>query len=356
MARTLIACITICLLPLTGSNLEATLKKKNIHRPSASSECTNCRSDSRSNDWFVTYSEPDHHKPSRHGKKRCMRGRRGPRGKTGHQGPKGDPGRPGTNGATGPQGLTGPQGSTGQQGLPGQKGDTGLAGTPGNFSGFAYGTTSEDEDITLSAIKLAVPLTDTTIYRAPLWHGTPLEGVPNVPFNFTPYKSGDDPATTTDAHYTINTRGRYLLQYGLTAAANTALVNDMTGGTYTVAAIVLQVRIDDQFGNVKQRLGGVPVALTHSIPSCCFQEMINGFGQISINLEEKDQVSLEIFIGSYNVQGSSDHSRQIMISHRIFESPFYPTQPTTPSSEQFQVTRGPTLTITKIGDVQPDTL
>ena len=78
--------------------------------------------------------------------------------------------------------------------------------------------------------------------------------------------------------------------------------------------------------------------------------MMCGFGQISLNLEENDQVSLEVFVGSNN--SAQPGARFLRISHRNIESPFYHD----PSDKAFQVTRGPTLTITKIGDVQPDTL
>ena len=217
------------------------------------------------------------------------------------------------------------------------------------FAGSAYGPRTVEEAVTLQA----QPSSGTvTPYLAPLRHGTPLDDVQDVPFNFHVYQLSDPehPETATGAYYEIKAEGRYLLQYGLSAQVNCNFQTALLG---TNGAVVIQIRINDQNGN-PTRIGAIPLALTHTSPSssapteCVSRgsnDMVCGFGQISLNLSAGDQVALEIVVET----NTGDGSKKLVIS------PDNITDPITNGPGASNIDRGPTLSITRLGDVQRDT-
>jgi len=266
-------------------------------------------------------------------------------------------------GFPGPQGDAGPIGPVGPQGPQGPKGETGTC-EPCVFIGSAYGATAGDGSLTplpttLYAKDLTTSSSDISPYLAPLIHGTPLIN-PDTPFYFAFYH--DISANGYRGYYHIQENGRYLLQYGLTAEIDNNLRTGLSPANPD-SAVAIQIRINHggDFNNA-DRIGAIPLSLTHTLPSSqvnlpppatVVNNMVCGFGQISLDLTSNDDVFLEIFVGSkdpYTVGVGNVIIQPTSITH--YYNPLYtPTGFTTSN-----IARGPTLTITRIGEAgQGDT-
>lgn len=235
----------------------------------------------------------------------------GPQGENGLPGLPGVPGIPGCPGKDGHDGHQGPQGCQGPMGPPGPQGCPGLAGASASrLIGSAYGATTSAQDVVIEAQVLS-PLTTTV--TAPLYNALVSQ---RAPFSFTPYLN-----TSSGGYFTVKSHGDYLLQYGLTAVPSTALVYSLVTpllsatnpATSTAPLVPVWIAVRVLRNGLGTLYGAVPLALTWTMNTDPSAQstltnldgtlnglrssfILTGFGQIPLELEAGDLVSLQIFL------------------------------------------------------------
>lgn len=222
----------------------------------------------------------------------------------------------------GPRGCQGPEGESAAR-----------------LIGFAYGTTTAQT----VAIPVQFPLENATTATAPLFNGIV---PPRAPFSFTPYVS-----STSGGYFTINVPGNYLMQYDLTAVPSVAFATDLSTTASRQGCVWIAVEV--MRNGAQMFAGAVPVTVTNYCntdpdasalsgdPSflCCF-----GSGQIALNLQTGDQVSLQIFAATATTNPGTLGDKKLYISSNNI------TYPTLSQAISAGISRGPTLAIQKIGD------
>ncbi len=247
-------------------------------------------------------------------------GATGATGSTGPTGPTGA-GTTGATGATGSTGFTGPTGA-GSTGPTGPTGDTGA-----NLIGAAFGPAIQDEVVSISSQAFSSTATTQT---APLLH---------------PFVPSGAPFTFASNAFTITAAGPYHLEYGLVGVPNAALSTELratlTAATPPTVALWIAIRVQ-RSGGATAYYGAVPLSLTLTRNTDIFtglsQDICAGFGQIDINLNQGDVVTLEIFLAS-----ASPTNESLEISSTNI------TYPSLNTSLASQIARGPTLLIQSIG-------
>ena len=244
----------------------------------------------------------------------------------------------------------GPQGRQGPVGPKGPAGESAF-----HIVGFAYGP-----KIATQATVIAAQLLNSTP-PCPQTVNLPLTNaiVPcKAPFTFVPYASG------VDGYFLIKCSGKYLLQYGLTGVPSVDLVEDMlalasiSGSTLVAnpdgpdAAAWIAIKVRRCGCYVEETIGAVPLVLSWTrnseiitlpgsvdpgaLPS---KTLVTGFGQMALDLQAGDQVSLQIFLATTNATNQPFDLLYIDATNIT-----YPPPPCSGTG----VARGPTLTIEKM--------
>lgn len=216
--------------------------------------------------------------------------------------------------------------------------------------GFASGATLEEQEVVIQGKLIEDPAIPVTL---PLYNAEVSRG---APFTFTPYFQ----STGLGGFFTVTNSGKYLLQYGLNGIPSngmaTTMLSTITGQTPIVSWIGIKVVRD----TTEHFYGAVPFSLLISQNSdpqqvldigstaekslyCC-----SGFGQIALPLQCGDQVSLQLYLGlQYPPSEFNLEDVKLFIGSNEF------VYPATPVASLPGISRGPTLTIEKIGDCIP---
>jgi hypothetical protein len=259
-------------------------------------------------------------------------------------------GKHGRKGREGKHGLQGHPGPTGFSGAPGATGATGATGVTPCVIGSAYGDSQNDTPLAIQAASNTS--TTPALCLAPLYTGSPTLPVAD-PFYFTPYVPATGTTPATGASYTITRSGTYLLQYGLEAVPSNNLVVGLKNTTASKAGVCwmcIQVAHQSGTGTILEQVGAVPLSLLNTnnnmvpAPSPLSPYSLSGFGQIYIQLDATDVVTLQIMVTA----NTTTYPNSILYVGGT--TIMYPSPTTSPVSAGTPVGRGPTLTIMKIAD------